>query len=143
MPPQQAHTSRPAREILGGATVIFRGPESLQYPSRKEFQHLGEIMHQVRSVETEPQLASLTSAIGQLIPHQFSGCGVFNIPKRVLQMGHTTYNAELHELYMSQDSSQIPRFNCSNGLRSARCRARIALTSPSPRRSRISSSTLD
>ena len=82
--------------------MIFRGPESLQYPSRKEFQRLGEIMHQVRSVETEPQLANLTSAIGQLIPHQFSGCGVFNIPKRVLQMGHTTYNTELHELYMSQ-----------------------------------------
>lgn len=82
--------------------MIFRGPESLQYPSRKEFQHLGEIMHQMRNVQTQAQLASLTSAVGRFVPHQYSGCGVFNIPKRVLQMGHTTYNTELHELYMTQ-----------------------------------------
>ena len=82
--------------------MIFRGPETLQYPSRKEFQHLGEIMHQVRSVQTEPQLASLTSAVGRLIPHEFSACGSFHIPKNRLQISHTSFNAELNELYVGR-----------------------------------------
>jgi DNA-binding CsgD family transcriptional regulator len=82
--------------------VIFRGPESLQYPSRKEFQHLGEIMHQVRSVQSRDQLPALASAVSPLIPHQFSACGAYNIHKRSLQIAYTSFNSELNELYISQ-----------------------------------------
>jgi len=82
--------------------VIFRGPESLQYPSRKEFQHLGEIMHQVRSVQTKSQLPVLTAAMGSLIPYQFSACGAFNLQQKAFHIAHTNYNLELHELYLTQ-----------------------------------------
>lgn len=80
----------------------FRGPESLQYPSRKEFQHLGEIMYQVRSVQHRDQLPALASAVSPLIPHQFSACGAYNIQKRSLHVAYTSFNAELNELYVSQ-----------------------------------------
>ncbi len=82
--------------------MIFRGPESLQYPSRKEFQHLGEIMHQVRSVQSRDQLPMLTSAMSSLIPYQFSACGAFNVQQKAFQIVQTNYNSELHELYVTQ-----------------------------------------
>lgn len=82
--------------------MIFRGPESLQYPSRKEFQHLGEIMHQVRSVQSREQLPLLTSALQSLLPYQFSACGAFNTQRKAFQILHTNYNSELHELYLAQ-----------------------------------------
>lgn len=82
--------------------MILRGPESLQYPSRKEFRHLGEIMHQVRSVQHREQLPSLASAVSPLIPHQFAACGAYNIHKRSLHVAYTSFNAELNALYVSQ-----------------------------------------
>ena len=82
--------------------MIFRGPESLQYPSKKEFQHLGEIMHRVQSVQSRAQLPALTSAAGALIPYQFSACGAFNIQQQAFHISQTNYHAELHELYVTQ-----------------------------------------
>lgn len=82
--------------------MIFRGPESLQYPSKREFQHLAEIMHQLRSVQRKEQLPTLTSALQSLIPYQFAACGDFNTQRNAFQILHTNYNAELHELYVSQ-----------------------------------------
>lgn len=82
--------------------MILRGLESLRYPSRREFQHLSEIMHQLRSVKTQADLASLVSSVGPIIPHEFSACGSFYIPKNTLQISHTSFNAELNELYVGQ-----------------------------------------
>lgn len=82
--------------------MIFRGPESLQYPSRKEFQHLGEIMHQVRSVQSRDQLPKLASSISALVPHQFAACGTFDISRRNLQIGHSNYGEEHTHLYQTQ-----------------------------------------
>jgi DNA-binding CsgD family transcriptional regulator len=82
--------------------VIFRGPESLQYPSRKEFQHLGEIMHQVRSVQHRDELPAIASAVAPLIPHEFAACGSYHIQKRSLQVAYTSFNTELNALYVSQ-----------------------------------------
>ncbi len=82
--------------------MIFRGPESLQYPSRKEFQHLAEIMYQVRSVQSREHLPTLASAVSSLIPHQFAACGSYNIQKRALHVAYTSFNKELNELYVSQ-----------------------------------------
>ena len=82
--------------------MIFRGPESLQYPSRKEFQHLGEIMHQVRSVQHRDQLLKLTSSINTLVPHEFAASGSFDISKRDLRIGHSNYGEEHTHLYETQ-----------------------------------------
>ncbi len=82
--------------------MIFRGPESLQYPSRKEFQHLAEIMYQVRGVQTRDQIPNLASAVSPLIPHQFAACGSYNTQKRALHVAYTSFNKELNELYVSQ-----------------------------------------
>ncbi|MCC2642655.1 MAG: putative Transcriptional regulator, LuxR family [Nitrospira sp.] len=82
--------------------MIFRGPESLQYPSRKEFQHLGEIMHQVREVQHRAHLSQLASAVGSLIPHRFAANGAFHMKKRELQIGHSTYGEEHTHLYATQ-----------------------------------------
>lgn len=85
-----------------GSAVIFRGPESLQYPSRKEFQHLAEIMYQLRGVQNRDHLPSLASAVAPLIPHQFAACGSYNTQKRALHVAYTSFNKELNELYVSQ-----------------------------------------
>lgn len=82
--------------------MIFRGTESFQYPSRKDFRNLGEIMEQVRTVDSQARLSSLTSAVTQLIPHQFSACGTFNIRKCALQIGHSSYGDEFAHLYATQ-----------------------------------------
>lgn len=82
--------------------MIFRGPESLQYPSRKEFQHLAEIMYQVRGVQNRDHLPSLASAVAPLIPHEFAACGSYNTQKHALQVAYTSFNVELNGLYVSQ-----------------------------------------
>ena len=82
--------------------MIFRGPESLQYPSRKEFQHLGEIMHQVRSVQHRDHLSKLASSIQALVPHQFAANGTFDVSRRELQIGHSNYGDEHTHLYQTQ-----------------------------------------
>lgn len=82
--------------------MLLRGPDRLTYPSRKEFGLLGEVMHQMRSGAGSAELPSLTSVIGQLIPHQFAAYGAFHVPKQALQISQTNYNAELHHLYVTQ-----------------------------------------
>lgn len=82
--------------------MIFRGPESLQYLSRKEFQHLGEIMDRVRRIQDRAQLPDLASAVSSLIPHRFSANGSFHIQKRELEIGHSTYGEEHTHLYATQ-----------------------------------------
>lgn len=82
--------------------MIFRGPESLQYPSKKEFQHLGEIMHQVQSVQRRGQLPELAASIHALIPHQLAASGTFDVTKRDLRFGHSNYGEEHTHLYETQ-----------------------------------------
>jgi DNA-binding CsgD family transcriptional regulator len=88
--------------------VIFRGPESLQYPSKKEFQHLGEIMYQVRSVQRRDQLPDLAAAINSLIPHQFCASGTYDISKRDFRIGHSNYGEEHTHLYETQGYAWDP-----------------------------------
>ena len=85
-----------------GRTMIFRGPESFQYLSRKEFQHMGEIMDRVRRIQDRAQLPDLTAAVSSLIPHRFSANGSFHIQKKELEIGHSTYGEEHTHLYATQ-----------------------------------------
>ena len=64
--------------------MIFRGPESFQYLSRKEFQHMGEVMERVRRIQGRAQLPDLTAAVASLVPHRFSDNGSFHIQKKAL-----------------------------------------------------------
>lgn len=82
--------------------MIFRGPESFQYLSRKEFQHMGEIMDRVRRIQDRAQLPDLTAAVSSLIPHRFSANGSFHIQKKELEIGHSTYGEEHTHLYATQ-----------------------------------------
>jgi DNA-binding CsgD family transcriptional regulator len=82
--------------------MIFRGPESLQYPSKKEFQHLGEIMYQVRSVQRRDEIPRLAALIDTFIPHQFSASGTFDLVRTDLRIGHSSYGSEHTDLYESQ-----------------------------------------
>lgn len=82
--------------------MILRGPERFQYPSRKEFQHLGEIMHQVRSVQHRDHLPMLAASISSLVPHEFSASGTFDVSKRHFLIGHSSYGEEHTHLYESQ-----------------------------------------
>ena len=47
--------------------------QRLTYPSKEEFQRLGEIMHLARLVDNSGKLSQLTSLLGQWIPHQYAG----------------------------------------------------------------------
>jgi DNA-binding CsgD family transcriptional regulator len=82
--------------------MIFRGPESYQYLSRKEFQHMGEIMDRVRQIQHRSQLPELTAAVSSLIPHRFSANGSFHLQKKALEIGYSTYGEEHTHLYATQ-----------------------------------------
>jgi len=82
--------------------VILRGPEIFQYPSRKEFQHLGEIMRQVRSVQHRDHLPMLAASISSLVPHEFSASGTFDVSKKDFRIGHSSYGEEHTHLYETQ-----------------------------------------
>ena len=43
--------------------------------SAKEFQRLGEIMHDARSVNRSEGVWKLVSTVQHVIPYEFSGCG--------------------------------------------------------------------
>jgi len=80
----------------------FLGPESLHYPSKKEFRYLSEIIYQIHTVQRPDQLPNLASSVSSLIPYQFAACGSYNIQKRALYVAHTSFNTELNDLYVSQ-----------------------------------------
>ncbi len=82
--------------------MILRGPESLQYPSRREFQHLGEIMYKMRSIKGPADLPLLTQTVGELVPHHYSGCGVFNLKACAVKVGYSNYGEEHTGLYATQ-----------------------------------------
>lgn len=82
--------------------MIFRGPENLQYPSRKEFQHLGEIMHWVRSIQRREDLPLLAKSISSLVPHEYAATGTFDVSKKQFSIGHSSYGEEHTHLYETQ-----------------------------------------
>lgn len=82
--------------------MISSDMQHLTYPSKKEFQRLGEIMHLARLVDHANKLPNLTGLIGQWIPHQYAGCGIFNIRKCQLSVGYCSYGREFAHLYQTQ-----------------------------------------
>lgn len=82
--------------------MIVRGTEALPYPSRKEFQQLRDIICQTQLVDSPSRLSFLASAVGSIIPHEFSACGAFNARKCELQIGHSSYGDEFSYLYSSR-----------------------------------------
>ena len=82
--------------------MISSDSQRLTYPSKKEFQRLGEIMHLARLVDNAGKLSDLTGLIGQWIPHQYAGCGIFNIRKCQLSVGYCSYGREFAHLYQTQ-----------------------------------------
>ena len=82
--------------------MITSDSQPLTYPSKKEFQRLGEIMHLARLVDNVGKLSNLTGLIDRWIPHQYAGCGVFNIRKCELSVGYCSYGREFAHLYQTQ-----------------------------------------
>lgn len=90
--------------------MIFRGPESLQYPSRKEFQQLGEIMDRIRQVTSRTELPQLGSFVSKLVPHEFSAAGSMNLSTCEVQLGHSNFLQEYGYLYLSRFLPTDPSF---------------------------------
>jgi DNA-binding CsgD family transcriptional regulator len=82
--------------------MIFRESGNLVYPSREEFQTLGEVMQDLRSIDSVSKLGNLSKAVNRLVPHEFSGCGIFSIRKCQIAVGHSNYGEEFCNLYTSQ-----------------------------------------
>ena len=59
-------------------------------------------MHQMQTIQGQPGLASLTAAVGQIIPHEYAGCGAFNIQKCAVKVGYSNYGEEHTHLYATQ-----------------------------------------
>lgn len=88
--------------------MIFRGPESLEYPSRKEFHHLAEIMDRIRAVNRREQLPELTALVNSLVPHQYSASGIFQVQEKGFAIGYSNYGAEHTHLYQAQGYKYDP-----------------------------------
>jgi len=77
--------------------------------SAKEFQRLGEIMHDARSVNRSEGVWKLVSAVQHVIPYEFSGCGGVDLLRGVdPALGHSTYPREFCQLYMGQGLAADP-----------------------------------
>ncbi|MCI0426798.1 MAG: LuxR C-terminal-related transcriptional regulator [Nitrospiraceae bacterium] len=82
--------------------MLLQGLDHLAYPSRKEFNLLGELMHEARTVDSPKKLSTLTESIGKFAPHEYSACGLFSLRKCSLNVGHSTYGQEFAHLYVTQ-----------------------------------------
>jgi len=82
--------------------MLLQGTDHFSYPSKKEFQLLGEVMHRARAVDSPKKLSSLTESIGKFAPHQYSACGLFSLRKCSLNVGFSSYGEEFAHLYVSQ-----------------------------------------
>lgn len=77
--------------------------------SAKEFQRLGEIMYDARSVHRSDGVWKLVSAIQQVVPYEFSGCGGVDLLRGIdPALGHSTYPKEFCQLYMGQGLAADP-----------------------------------
>lgn len=77
--------------------------------SSKEFQRLGEIMYEARSVRRSGGVWQLVSALQRVVPYQFSGCGTVDLVRGVdPSLGHSTYPQEFCQLYMGQGLAADP-----------------------------------
>jgi hypothetical protein len=80
--------------------------------SAKEFQRLGEIMHDARSVDRSDRVWQLVSAVQKVIPYEFSGCGAVDLLHGIDPLlGHSTYPREFCQLYMGQGLVVDPAVN--------------------------------
>jgi DNA-binding CsgD family transcriptional regulator len=77
--------------------------------SAKEFQRLGEIMYDARSVDRSDGVWRLVSAVQQVVPFEFSGCGAVDLQRGIdPSLGHSTYPREFCQLYMGQGLAADP-----------------------------------
>lgn len=71
--------------------------------SAKEFQRLGEIMYEARSLDRTDGVWQLVSTVRRVVPYEFSGCGAVDLLHGVdPSIGHSTYPREFCQLYMGQ-----------------------------------------
>lgn len=77
--------------------------------SSKEFQRLGEIMYEARSLHRAEGVWQLASAVQRVIPYEFSGCGAVDLERGIdPSLGHSTYPREFCQLYMGQGLAADP-----------------------------------
>ncbi len=77
--------------------------------SSKEFQRLGEIMYEARSLHRTDGVWQLVSAMQRVVPYEFSGCGAVDLLRGVdPSLGHSTYPREFCQLYMGQGLAADP-----------------------------------
>lgn len=77
--------------------------------SSKEFQRLGEIMYEARSLHRTDGVWKLVSSMQRVVPYEFSGCGAVNLLRTVApSLGHSTYPREFCQLYMGQGLAVDP-----------------------------------
>lgn len=80
--------------------------------SAKEFQRLGEIMYNARSVDRNDGVWQLVSAVQRVVPYEFSGCGAVDLLHGIdPALGHSTYPREFCQLYISQGLAADPAVN--------------------------------
>ena len=77
--------------------------------SPREFQRLGEIMYQARSLDRAEGIWHLVSNISRVVPFEFSGCGSVNLLQGITpSLGHATFPREFCQLYMGQGLAADP-----------------------------------
>ena len=77
--------------------------------SAKEFQRLGEIMYDARSVNRSDGVWQLVSAVREVVPFEFSGCGAVDLLHGLdPSLGQSNYPREFCQLYMGQGLAADP-----------------------------------
>lgn len=81
--------------------------------SAREFQRLGEIMYEARSLHRADAVWHLVSTVSRIIPFEFSGCGAVSLLQGIApSLGHANYPREFCQLYMGQGLAADPAVHC-------------------------------
>lgn len=77
--------------------------------SKSDFKRIAETAFKARQVQAPSQLPGLMTLVSEFVPHEYSSCGHFSLMQQDQPgLGHSNYNAELCQLYMTQGLTVDP-----------------------------------
>lgn len=77
--------------------------------SKSDFKRIAETAFKARQVQDPSQLPGLMQLVSEFVPHEYSSCGHFSLMQHDQPgLGHSSYNAELCQLYMTQGLTADP-----------------------------------
>ena len=77
--------------------------------SKRDFNRVAETAFHARQVQHSSALPGLMKLLSEFVPHEYSACGHFSLKQQDQPgLGHSSYNQEFCQLYMTQGLTADP-----------------------------------